>query len=55
MKPLRLLFVGALLASGIVHAGPFALDRDGALPVLVTDGSVTMRLARTLGPSEASV
>lgn len=43
-----LLFAGALLASGIVHAGPFALDRNGALPMLVTDGSVTMRLAGDL-------
>ena len=48
MKILGLLALGALLASGAAHARPFALDRDGALPVLVTDGSVTARLAADL-------
>ncbi|WP_273162425.1 glycosyl hydrolase 115 family protein [Massilia timonae] len=48
MKILALLALGALVASGAAHARPFALDRNGALPVLVTDGSATSRLAADL-------
>ncbi len=48
MKILGLLALGALLAGGAAHARPFALDRDGALPMLVTDGSATTRLAADL-------
>ena len=48
MKLLGLLALAALLAGGAAHAGSFALDRDGILPVLVTDGGVTSRLAADL-------
>jgi len=48
MKILGLLALGALLATGAAHARPFALDRDGVLPVLVSDGGVTSSLAADL-------
>lgn len=48
MMTLRLIALGTLLASGIVHAQPFALDTAGSLPVIVTDGAVTTRLAGEL-------
>ena len=48
MTTLRLIALGTLLASGIAHAGPFALDAEGRLPTIVTDGSTTTRLAGEL-------
>ena len=36
MMTLRLIALGTLLASGIVHAGPFALDTEGLLSTIVT-------------------
>ncbi len=48
MKIPGLLALAALLSGGAAHAQPFALDRDGALPMLVTDGSATTRLAADL-------
>nr|WP_229510805.1 MULTISPECIES: glycosyl hydrolase 115 family protein [unclassified Massilia] len=48
MMTFRLTALAALLASGIVHAQPFALDSAGRLPTIVTDGAVTTRLAGEL-------
>jgi hypothetical protein len=48
MMTLRLIALGTLLASGIVHAAPFALDTAGRLPTIVTDGATTTRLAGDL-------
>ncbi len=48
MTTLRLITLGILLSSGVVHAAPFALDADGRLPTIVTDGATTTRLAGAL-------
>ena len=39
---------GLLLASGLAHAQPFALDSGGQLPVIVTEAKPTFRLAGEL-------
>lgn len=48
MMTLRPISLAALLASGIVHAQPFDIDSAGRLPAIVTDGTVTSRLAGEL-------
>jgi hypothetical protein len=44
----RLLALGLLLGSGLLHAEPFALDAQGRLPVIVTEAQVSVRLAGDL-------